>query len=52
MISNVARINEELNPDIIIKRLRAEVRLLKQELALATGRDADRGPITDSEKQR
>ncbi|KNC49808.1 uncharacterized protein AMSG_11935 [Thecamonas trahens ATCC 50062] len=51
-ITNTVRINEELNPDVIIKRLKAEVRHLKEELALATGRDADRGPITDSERAR
>ena len=51
-ITNTVRINEELNPDIIIKRLRTQVQHLKEELALATGRDADRGPITESERAR
>lgn len=45
-------VNEELDPFAIIRRLRAEVRELKEALRLATGAAPDRGPLTPDEIAR
>mmetsp|Transcript_2784 Transcript_2784/g.9791 ORF Transcript_2784/g.9791 Transcript_2784/m.9791 type:complete len:822 (+) Transcript_2784:575-3040(+) len=54
MISNVVQVNEEMDPASVIKRLKQEVRELKEEIRLLKGEDedADRGPLTEGEKDR
>eukprot|EP01135_Chromosphaera_perkinsii_P002730 Nk52_evm98s226 gene=Nk52_evmTU98s226 len=49
LIENEATLNEELDPKLVISRLKKEIRLLKDELALATGDDSDKGPLTNAE---
>ena len=52
MVSNVVGINEEVDPTLIIKRLKAENRELKDELKLLRGENDDRGDLTESEIER
>lgn len=54
MISNKVEVNEELDPSLVIRRLKQEVRDLKEEIRLlkGDGEDADRGPLTESELDR
>eukprot|EP01137_Pigoraptor_chileana_P035581 Opistho-2@29845 len=49
LIANDAQLNEELDPSLVIARLKREVQQLRDELALATGGDADRGPLTQDD---
>ena len=52
MVSNAVGINEEVDPTLIIKRLKAENRELKDELKLLRGENDDRGDLTESEIDR
>lgn len=52
MVRNTAILNEELDPALVIKRLRQEVRELKEELRLARDEEEDRGPLTEGELDR
>ena len=52
MVQNTAILNEELDPALVIKRLRQEVRELKEELRLARDEEEDRGPLTEGELDR
>lgn len=52
LISNKATINMETDPFAVIKRLKREIIELKEELVLLRGDNANRGAITDSEKER
>eukprot|EP00002_Diphylleia_rotans_P000549 TRINITY_DN10288_c0_g2_i1.p1 TRINITY_DN10288_c0_g2~~TRINITY_DN10288_c0_g2_i1.p1 ORF type:complete len:632 (+),score=110.81 TRINITY_DN10288_c0_g2_i1:219-2114(+) len=51
MIKNTAFLNEETDPQLIIRRLKKEIYELKQEIALLTG-GSDRGPLAESEIER
>ena len=44
--------NEELDAALVIRRLKREVHDLKEELRMLKGEDADRGPLTDEERDR
>lgn len=48
MVANNAQVNEELDPSLIIRRLKQEVKDLRDELRLHRGEDA-RGPLTQEE---
>jgi kinesin family protein 6/9 len=52
MVSNAVGINEEVDPTLIIKRLKTENRELKDELKLLRGENDDRGDLTESEIER
>jgi|AntAceMinimDraft_1070359.scaffolds.fasta_scaffold13612_3 kinesin family protein 6/9 len=52
MVSNAVGINEEVDPTLIIKRLKTENRELKDELKLLRGENDDRGDLTESEVER
>lgn len=45
-------VNEEVDPQAIIRRLKQEIRDLKDELQLAKGGAAQRGPLTPDELVR
>ncbi|XP_024521882.1 kinesin-like protein KIF6 [Selaginella moellendorffii] len=49
MVSNQVMLNEEVDPNIVIKRLKQEVKDLKAEVMFLRGEDVDRGPLTDGE---
>jgi len=51
-VSNVVMVNEEVDPSILIKRLKGEVRDLKAELRMARGEEEERGPLTSDELKR
>ena len=51
-VSNVVMVNEEVDPSILIKRLKGEVRDLKAELRMARGEEEERGPLTADELKR
>eukprot|EP00002_Diphylleia_rotans_P033221 TRINITY_DN703_c0_g3_i5.p1 TRINITY_DN703_c0_g3~~TRINITY_DN703_c0_g3_i5.p1 ORF type:complete len:860 (-),score=162.25 TRINITY_DN703_c0_g3_i5:1427-4006(-) len=51
MIRNKAFVNEETDPQLVIRRLKKEIYELKQELAMLSG-NGDRGPLTESEIDR
>jgi kinesin family protein 6/9 len=50
MVKNTVTVNEELDPRLVIARLKKEVRELKEEIALLTGED--RAELTESEIDR
>ena len=52
MISNEVSINEELDPMVVIKRLKGKVRDLQNEVRLLKGVEEDRGPLTQDELLR
>ena len=52
MVKNTAVVNEELDPSLVIRRLRQEVRELKEELRLLRNEEEDRGPLTEGELDR
>ncbi len=45
-------LNEEVDPTLIIRRLKAELRDVKEEVRLLKGEGEDRGPLTPDELQR
>ncbi|KAK9868874.1 hypothetical protein WJX84_006396 [Apatococcus fuscideae] len=45
-------INEDIDPDVVIKRLKVENRELKDELRMLRGEGEDRGPLTADEIER
>uniref|UniRef100_A0A383VGS4 Kinesin-like protein n=1 Tax=Tetradesmus obliquus TaxID=3088 RepID=A0A383VGS4_TETOB len=52
LIKNEVSVNEEVDPAAIIRRLKQEVRDLKDELQLLRGGAAQRGPLTPDELLR
>ena len=50
MISNKVEVNEDLDPKLLIRRLKQEVRDLKDEVRMLRGGD-ERGPLTGEEQQ-
>lgn len=48
MVSNQVVVNEELDPGLVIRRLKQEVKDLRDELRMARGED-QRGPLTQEE---
>ncbi|KAL2630069.1 hypothetical protein R1flu_014755 [Riccia fluitans] len=48
LISNQVMVNEEVDPNLVIKRLKQEIKDLKEELHFLRG-DQERGPLTASE---
>ncbi|KAJ3105594.1 Kinesin- protein 6 [Phlyctochytrium planicorne] len=51
LISNLAHVNEEVDPRLLIAKLRREIVRLKAELAIARGESSDE-PLPDYEKDR
>lgn len=51
MIKNDVMVNEELDPKLMIQKLKREVQTLKEELALATGEQRT-DALTDEELDR
>jgi kinesin family protein 6/9 len=45
-------LNEEVDPTLIIRRLKAEIRDLKEEVRLLRGEEEVRGPLTPDEVVR
>ena len=52
MVRNTVVVNEEVDPTLVIRRLKAEIRDLKEEVKLLRGEDEQRGPITPDELAR
>ena len=54
MVKNEATINEQLDPQLMIKRLKQENRELREEIAMLKGEAVDRGDseLSDDEKAR
>ncbi|KAI9345033.1 Kif6 type kinesin-like protein [Obelidium mucronatum] len=53
LISNVAKLNEEVDPKLVIARLKREIQRLKAELAIARGETGDvSSELPDYEKTR
>lgn len=52
MVSNQVMVNEEVDPALVIKRLKQEIRDLRDEIRLLKGEGADRGPLTPDELTR
>ena len=44
--------NEELDPSLVIKRLKAEIKDLKEEIRMLNGGEEERGPLTPDELSR
>ena len=51
MIKNDALLNEELDPNLLIVKLKREVQQLKEELAITTGQQRT-DALTDDEEAR
>ena len=49
MVRNTVAVNEEVDPTLVIRRLKAEIRDLKEEVRLLRGEDEQRGPLTPDE---
>lgn len=47
MVSNAVKVNEEVDPQLVIRRLKKEVIELREEIALLKGADEEAGPISD-----
>eukprot|EP00967_Tisochrysis_lutea_P021411 scaffold24315_cov21-Tisochrysis_lutea.AAC.4 len=45
-------LNEEVDPSLIIRRLKQEIRDLREEMRLVKGEAEDRGPLTPDEIKR
>ncbi|DBA74016.1 TPA: hypothetical protein ACH3X1_010839 [Trebouxia sp. C0004] len=52
MVSNQVVVNEEVDPSLVIKRLKQEIRDLKDEIRLLKGEGGDSGPLTPDELAR
>ena len=52
MVRNMAMINEEIDPKLVIKRLRTEVRELREELHAAQGKTGLDRPLDEDERAR
>eukprot|EP00775_Hariotina_reticulata_P013682 gene13682-13804_t len=52
LVKNEVSVNEEVDPSAVIRRLRQEVRDLKEELKLLKGEGPVRGPLTEDEIER
>ena len=52
MVRNVVAVNEEVDPTLVIRRLKAEIRDLKEEVRLLRGEDEQRGALTPDEINR
>jgi kinesin family member 6/9 len=53
LISNIAQINEEVDPKLVIARLKREIVRLKAELAIARGEAGDAADaLPDYERER
>ena len=52
MVRNVVAVNEEVDPTLVIRRLKAEIRDLKEEVRLLRGEDEQRGALTPDEISR
>ncbi|KAG2496239.1 hypothetical protein HYH03_005837 [Edaphochlamys debaryana] len=52
MVRNTVMLNEELDPSLIIRRLKQEVRELREEVRLLKGEEEERGPLTPDEINR
>lgn len=44
--------NEELDPSLVIKRLKLEIKDLKEEIRMLRGGEEERGPLTPDELNR
>ena len=49
MVRNVVAVNEEVDPTLVIRRLKVEIRDLKEEVRLLRGEDEQRGALTPDE---
>jgi hypothetical protein len=45
-------VNEELDPTLVIRRLKAEIKDLKEEIRILNGGEEERGPLTPDELAR
>ncbi|PNW88606.1 hypothetical protein CHLRE_01g036800v5 [Chlamydomonas reinhardtii] len=52
MVRNTVLLNEELDPSLIIRRLKQELRDLKEEVKMLRGEEEERGPLTPDELVR
>lgn len=50
-VQNDAFVNEEVDPSLVIRRLKAEVKALKQELAFLKGQKARASPSCQSDPE-
>ncbi|KAG0566512.1 hypothetical protein KC19_7G069000 [Ceratodon purpureus] len=49
MISNQVTLNEEIDPNLLIKRLKQQIRDMKEEIAMLRGENENRPPLSASE---
>ncbi len=52
LISNKAKLNEEMDPQLVIERLKREISKLKAELAIARGEGNENDVLPDYEIER
>ncbi|KAK9835721.1 hypothetical protein WJX74_006610 [Apatococcus lobatus] len=52
LVANHVTVNEDIDPDVVIRRLRQDVRELKDEVRMLRGEGEDRGPLTPDEIER
>mmetsp|Transcript_31029 Transcript_31029/g.80829 ORF Transcript_31029/g.80829 Transcript_31029/m.80829 type:complete len:928 (+) Transcript_31029:376-3159(+) len=52
LVRNQVMLNEEVDPSLIIRRLKQEIRDLREEMRLVKGEAEDRGPLTPDEIKR
>ncbi|KAL6757573.1 P-loop containing nucleoside triphosphate hydrolase protein [Haematococcus lacustris] len=52
LVRNVVALNEEMDPSLVIRRLKADIRDLKDEIRMLKGGAEERGPLTPDELRR
>ncbi|GMH43749.1 hypothetical protein BSKO_11683 [Bryopsis sp. KO-2023] len=52
MVSNQVVVNEEIDPKLVIRRLKQEIKDLKEEVKMLRGGELDRGPLTEEEREK
>mmetsp|Transcript_15561 Transcript_15561/g.39417 ORF Transcript_15561/g.39417 Transcript_15561/m.39417 type:complete len:644 (-) Transcript_15561:874-2805(-) len=51
-VQNVVELNEEVDPKLVIRRLKGEIKELKEEIAVLKGGEVDDGDLTAEEMRR
>ena len=52
MVSNSVQVNEEVDPVMVVRRLKAEVVELKEEIALLRGGDGESADLDDAAQDK
>jgi len=51
LVKNTALVNEELEPELVIRRLKTEMNKLREEIQFLKGENGDEGEITEEQRQ-